>query len=51
MKSLSGVSSTTKGTIATYGDQLLFYLPPASSDRKIQLIGWASGLVAAQEYS
>lgn len=51
VKSLSGVSSTTKGTIATYGDQLLFYLPPSTSDRKIQLIGWASGLIAAREYS
>ncbi len=50
VKSLSGVSSTTKGTVATYGDQLLFYLPPESSDRKIQLIGWASGLIAAREY-
>ncbi len=51
VKSLSGVSSSTKGTIATYGDQLLFYLPPSTSNRKIQLIGWASGLIAAREYS
>lgn len=51
VKSLSGVSSTTKGTVATYGDQLLFYLPPSTSDRKIQLIGWASGLIAAREFS
>lgn len=49
VKSLSGVSSTTKGTIATYGDQLLFYVPPASSGQKIVLIGWASALIAAQE--
>jgi hypothetical protein len=49
VKSLSGVSSTTKGTIATYGDQLLFYVPAGSSDQKIKLIGWASALIAAKE--
>ncbi len=51
VKSLSGVSSTTKGTVATYGDQLLFYLPPADSKQKIVLIGWASALIAAKEIS
>ena len=49
VKTLSGVSSTTKGTIATYGDQLLFYVPPAGSKQKIVLIGWASALIAAKE--
>jgi hypothetical protein len=49
VKSLSRVSSTTKGTIATYGDQLLFYVPPGASDEKIVLIGWASALIAARE--
>jgi hypothetical protein len=49
VKSLSGVSSSTKGTIATYGDQLLFYVPPSTSKDKIVLIGWASGLIAAKE--
>lgn len=49
VKSLSGVSSTTKGTVATYGDQLLFYVPSVtSSNQKIVLIGWASALVAAK---
>jgi hypothetical protein len=43
------VSSTTKGTIATYGDQLLFYVPPATSGQKIVLLGWASALIAAKE--
>lgn len=51
VKTLSGVSSTTKGTIATYGDQLLFYVPPAGSKQKIVLIGWASALIAAKEIS
>lgn len=50
VKSLSKVSSTTKGTIATYGDQLLFYLPPSTSKKKIVLLGWASALIAAKEY-
>lgn len=51
VKSLSGVSSSTRGTIATYGDQLLFYVPPATSDKKIVLLGWASALIAAKELS
>ncbi len=51
VKSLSGVSSTTLGTIATYGDQLLFYVPPTGSKQKIVLIGWASALIAAKELS
>lgn len=49
VKSLSGVSSTTKGTVAKYGDQLLFYVPPAGSKQKIVLIGWASVLISAKE--
>ena len=51
VKSLSGVSSSTKGTIASYGDQLLFYVPPAGSKQKIVLIGWASALISAKEVS
>ncbi len=51
VKSLSGVSSTTLGTIATYGDQLLFYVPPMGSKQKIVLIGWASSLISAKELS
>lgn len=51
VKSLSGVSSTTIGTMATYGDQLLFYVPPTGSKQKITLIGWASALIAAKELS
>jgi hypothetical protein len=51
VKSLAGVSSTTKGTMATYGNQLLFYVPPVGSDQKIVLIGWASALIAARELS
>lgn len=49
VKSLSGISTTTKGTVATYGDQLLFYVPPLTSEGKIIILGWASALVAAKE--
>ena len=49
VKSLSKVSSTTKGTVATYGDQLLFYIPPLTSDGKIVVLGFASALIAAKE--
>ncbi|MBX3067508.1 MAG: hypothetical protein KF844_02510 [Cryobacterium sp.] len=49
VKSLVGISSSSKGTVATYGDLLLFYLPPSTSDNKIRLIGWNSGLISAGE--
>ena len=49
VKSLSKVTSTTKGTSAVYGDQLLFSVPALGSDEKIELLGWATGLVAAKE--
>jgi hypothetical protein len=49
VKSLSKVTSTTKGTSATYGDQLLFSVPAVGSNEKIVLLGWDTGLVAAKE--
>ncbi|MCU1546141.1 MAG: hypothetical protein JWP30_1241 [Homoserinimonas sp.] len=49
VKSLSGVTTTTKGVAATYAFQLLFYVPPASSNEKISLLGFSEGLVAAKE--
>lgn len=49
VKALSGLAISTKGVIATYGDQLLFYVPPAGSDAKIILLGYTQGLVAAGE--
>ena len=49
VKSLSKVTSTTKGTSALYGDQLLFSVPAVGSDEKIELLGWETGLVAAKE--
>jgi hypothetical protein len=44
---LAGNSST--GIMSTYGYQLLFYVPPAGSTKKITLLGFSQGLVAASE--
>jgi hypothetical protein len=49
VKALSGLAISTKGVVATYGDQLLFYVPPSSSDAKIVLLGYTQGLVKAGE--
>jgi hypothetical protein len=49
VKALSGIAVSTKGVVATYGDQLLFYVPPAGSDGKIVLLGYSQGLVSAKE--
>lgn len=49
VKSLSGITGSTKGTIAVYGDQLLFYVPKAGSKSKITLLGSATGLISAKE--
>lgn len=48
-KTLSGLSGTKKGVVATYGDQLLFYIPPIGSDEKIVLLGFSQVLVSAKE--
>ncbi len=49
VKTLSGVTGSTKGTVAVYGDQLLFYVPSATSKQKISLLGFATGLTSAKE--
>jgi hypothetical protein len=49
VKALSGIAVSTKGVIATYGDQLLFYVPPAGSNAKIVLLGYTQGLVTVTE--
>lgn len=49
VKALSGLAISTKGIVATYGDQLLFYVPPAGNDGKIILLGYSQGLVSAKE--
>lgn len=48
-KALSRVTSTAKGIVSTYGYQLLFSVPPAGSDRRVQLLGYAQGLTSAKE--
>jgi hypothetical protein len=49
VKSLSGVTGSTKGTVAVYGDQLLLYVPSTNSKQKIFLLGFATGLTSAKE--
>ena len=50
VKALSGKSQSTRGIVATYGVQLLFYVPPVSAtDQKIVVLGYAQGLVSAVE--
>lgn len=50
VKALSGRTQTTRGIQATYGVQLLFYVPPAAAtDQQIVLLGYAQGLVSAIE--
>lgn len=48
-KALSKITKTTKGVAATYAYQLLFYVPPTTSDELIVLLGFSEGLVAAKE--
>ncbi|MET0974899.1 MAG: hypothetical protein ABWX82_04440 [Leifsonia sp.] len=48
-KAYSGVENTAKGVTQTFGDQLLFYVPPAGSTEKIRLLGFAQGLISASE--
>lgn len=50
VKALLGKSISTKGLTATYGDQLLFYVPPVGSDEKIVLLGYSQGIISASEY-
>jgi len=50
VKALSGKAQTTRGIVATYGVQLLFYVPPArATDQQVVLLGYAQGLIAATE--
>lgn len=47
---LSGLTNgSTKGIVSTFSYQLLFYDPPVGSDKKITLLGFSQGLVAASE--
>lgn len=47
-KILSGLGATSAGYQATYGMQLVFYVPPLGSTDKIRLLGYSQGLIAAK---
>jgi hypothetical protein len=49
VKALSGKKQSTKGITATYGNQLLFYVPPVTEGGKIQLLGYSTSLISASE--
>ncbi|MDO9590111.1 MAG: hypothetical protein Q7J04_03095 [Microcella sp.] len=48
---LAGRSQSTKGISATYGIQVLFYVPPLGSDDLVVLLGYTQGLIGAAEVS
>lgn len=50
VKALAELQTTTKGVAASYGIQILFYVPPATAtDPTVRVLGFAQGLVAASE--
>lgn len=49
IQALSGKATSTTGLVAVYGDQLLFYVPAAGKSTKIELLGYAQGLISAKE--
>lgn len=50
VKALAQLQTTTKGVAATYGLQILFFVPPATAtDPTVRVLGFAQGLVAASE--
>ncbi len=50
VKALANKSQSTRGITATYGIQLLFYVPQAGAeDQQIVLLGYTQALVAASE--
>ncbi|WP_285117134.1 hypothetical protein [Leifsonia sp. fls2-241-R2A-40a] len=46
---LTGAASSKTGIESTFGYQLAFYVPPAGSDAKITLLGFAQGMIAAKQ--
>jgi hypothetical protein len=46
---LLGKALSTRGITARYSDQLLFYVPPATTGGPIVLLGYSQGLVSAVE--
>ena len=48
---LAGRTQSTRGISATYGIQVLFYVPPVGSDALIVQLGYTQGLIGAAEVS
>lgn len=46
---LSGQTQSTRGISASYGIQVLFYVPPFGSDDQVVLLGYTQGLISAEE--
>ena len=42
---LLGAKGSIKGVVSTYGDMLLFYVPPVGQSHKVKLLGWQAGLL------
>ncbi|WP_431277006.1 hypothetical protein [Leifsonia poae] len=48
-EALLGANASKTGIQITYGYQLAFFVPPAGSDQKIRLLGFAQGIIGAKE--
>jgi hypothetical protein len=48
-EALLGANASKSGIQITYGYQLAFFVPPAGSNEKIRLLGFAQGLIGAKE--
>ena len=46
---LAGTAQSRSGFDKVYTDQLLFYVPPASSDGQVRLIGYSQTLTSARQ--
>lgn len=40
-----GSKGSIKGVVSTYGDMLVFYVPPIGKSDRVQLLGWQAGLL------
>ena len=49
IKTLTGVTATTKGTSRDLNIEMLFYIPPITSIEKITLLGFSAGIISAKE--
>jgi hypothetical protein len=49
VEALSGRAQSTRGIIAKYGVQILFYIPPVGSTEQVRVLGYTQGLISAQE--